>query len=73
MTYLIFEMDERTNDLNAIILGVPPEKRLSDNFIRIGVRNENSPLRIEMQRYFDGRMCTNPPQNQWTASQTMIL
>jgi hypothetical protein len=59
-TDLLFEIDCKTIDLNAFILGVSAEKRVRGNFIRIVVWNENSPLVILMQRYCDGRMCTNP-------------
>jgi hypothetical protein len=61
-TDLVFEIDWKTIDLNAFVLGVSAGKRVRGDFIRIGVWNENSPLMIEMQRHCDGRMCTDPPR-----------
>ena len=58
----MFEVDVNMLDLNACINGVSPKHRLKGHFIRIGILHHNSPRKIEMQKYSDGRLIITPPQ-----------
>ncbi len=49
-------------DLDAYVNGVSPKNRQQLYFIQIGVLAVDSPRKIEMQRYSDGRMKTTPPR-----------
>ncbi len=57
-----FEIDSKTIDLNSFINGVSPEHRVRGNFVWIGILIVDSPRKIEMQRYSDGRMKSTPPR-----------
>ena len=59
-----FEIDSKNLDLTSFILGVSPKPkhRARSNFIRIGVLAVDSPRKIELKRYSDGRMKTTPPR-----------
>ena len=57
-----FEVDVKQLDLNACINGVSSKHRLKSHFIRIGILHHNSPRKIEMQKYSDGRLIITPPQ-----------
>ena len=56
------EVDTKKLDLNACINGVSPKHRLKNHFIRIGILHHNSPRKIEMQKYSDGRLIVTPPR-----------
>jgi hypothetical protein len=56
-----FEIDAKTMDLTAFINGVSPVHRVRSHFIRIGRLDANSPRKIELQKYSDGRMIVTPP------------
>jgi hypothetical protein len=58
----MFEVDVKMLDINACINGVSPKHRLKGHFIRIGILHHNSPRKIEMQKYSDGRLIITPPQ-----------
>ncbi len=45
-----FEIDSKTNDLNSFINGVSPVHRVMRPFIWIGIINDYSPRKIEMQK-----------------------
>jgi len=57
-----FEVDAKKLDLNACINGVSPNNREKCHFIRIGILYADSPRKIEMQKYSDGRMIVTPPR-----------
>jgi hypothetical protein len=58
----IFEIDSKTIDLNSFINGMSPVHRVRRQFIRIGIINDYSPRKIEMQKYSDGRLIVTPPR-----------
>ena len=45
-----FEIDSKTIDLNSFINGVSPVHRVMRQSIRIGIINDYSPRKIEMQK-----------------------
>ena len=57
-----FEIDAKTMDLTAFINGVSPVHRVRSHFIRIGVLDAQSPRKIELQKYSDGKMIITPPR-----------
>jgi hypothetical protein len=57
-----FEVDLKKLDLNACINRVSPKHRLKSHFIRIDTLHHNSPRKIEMQKYSDGRLIVTPPR-----------
>jgi hypothetical protein len=57
-----FEIDAKTMDLTSFINGVSPVHRVRSHFIRIGRLDANSPRKIELQKYSDGRMIVTPPR-----------
>jgi hypothetical protein len=57
-----FEIDSKTIDLNSFINGVSPVHRVRRQFIRIGIINDYSPRKIEMQKYSDGQLIVTPPR-----------
>ncbi len=56
------EVEAKKLDLDAYVNGVSPKNRQQVYFMWIGVLAINSPRKIEMQRYSDGRMNTTPPR-----------
>ena len=56
------EIDTKKLDLNACINGVSPKHSEQVYFIRIGIINDYSPPKNEMQKYSDGRMIVTPPR-----------
>jgi len=56
------EIDTKKIDINACINGVSPKHREQVYFIRIGIINDYSPRKIEMQKDSDGRIIITPPQ-----------
>ena len=56
-----FEVDAKKLDLNVCIHRVSPKHRLKSHFIWIGIVHLNSPRKIEMQKYSDGRLIATPP------------
>jgi hypothetical protein len=57
-----FEIDSKTIDLNSFINGVSPVHRVRRQFIWIGIINDYSHRKIEMQKYSDGRLIVTPPR-----------
>jgi hypothetical protein len=57
-----FEIDSKTIDLNLFINGVSPVHRVMRQIIRIGIINDYSPRKIEMQKDSDGRMMVISPR-----------
>jgi hypothetical protein len=57
-----FEVDVKKLDLDAFINGVSPKHRVKSHFIRIGILNDHSPRKIELQKYVDGRMIVTSPR-----------
>jgi hypothetical protein len=55
-------IDTKKLDLNACINGVSPKHREQVYFIRIGIINDYSPKKIEMQKDSDGRLIVTPPR-----------
>jgi hypothetical protein len=41
---------------------VSPKHRVRSHFICIGILNDYSPRKIELQKYVDGRMIVTPPR-----------
>jgi hypothetical protein len=58
----MFEVDANTVDLNAFMNGMSAKQRVESHFIWIRVLAVDSPRKIKMQRYNDGRMIITPPQ-----------
>ena len=56
------DIDTKKLDINACINGVSPKHREQVYFIRIGIINDYSPRKMEMQKYSDGRLIVDPPQ-----------
>jgi hypothetical protein len=56
-----FEVDTKKLDLTAFINGTPKIRKEQCHFIRIGILNDYSPRKIEMQ-HRDGRMIVTPPR-----------
>ena len=56
------EIDTKKLDLNACINGVSPKHREQVYFIWIGIINDYSPRKIEMQKDSNGRLIDTPPQ-----------
>jgi hypothetical protein len=56
-----FEVDTKKLDVNAFILGTSAKHRVKVHVIRIGIVNEYSPRKIEMQ-IRDSRMIYTPPR-----------
>ena len=57
-----FEVDAKKLDIHACINGVSPKHRVKVHVIRIGIINDYSPRKIEMQKYSDGRLIVTPPR-----------
>ncbi len=57
-----FEIASKTIDLNLFIDGVSPVHRVRRQFIRIGIINNSTPRKIEMQKDSDGQMIVTPSQ-----------
>ena len=57
-----FEIDSKTIDLNSFINGVSPVHRVRRQFIRIGIINDYSLRKIEIQKDSDGQMMVIPPR-----------
>jgi hypothetical protein len=57
-----FEVDTKKVVLNAFFHGLSPKHREHVYFIWIGVLTPDSPRKIEMQKYSDGRMIITPPR-----------
>ena len=57
-----FEVDVKKLDFDAFINGVSPKHRVRSHFICIGILNDHSPRKIELQKYVDGRMIVTPPR-----------
>jgi len=55
-------VDTKKLDINACILGVPAKHRVKVHVIRIGILNDYSPRKIEMQKGSDGRLIVIPPR-----------
>ena len=57
-----FEVDAKKLDIHACINGVSPKHRVKVHVIRIGIINDYSPRKIEMQKDSDGRLIVIPPR-----------
>ena len=57
-----FEIDAKKMDLTSFINGVSAVHRVRSHFIRIGILDAQSPRKIELQKYSDGRMIVTPPR-----------
>jgi hypothetical protein len=58
------EVSSKKLDLNAYVNGTKPTKnREKCHSIWIGVLYADSPRKIEMQKYGDGRLIVNPPRS----------
>jgi hypothetical protein len=57
-----FENDTKKVDFNAFFHGLSPKHREQVYFIRIRVLTLDSPRKIEMQKYSDGRMIITTPR-----------
>jgi hypothetical protein len=57
-----FQGNLKKVDVNAFIKGMSSMHRMKIHFIWIGVLAVDSPRKIEVQRYSDGRMKTTPPR-----------
>jgi hypothetical protein len=57
------EVSSKKLDLNAYVNGTKPTKnREKCHFIQIGILYADSPRKIEMQKYSDGRLIVDPPR-----------
>jgi hypothetical protein len=59
---VMFEVNAKTVDLNAFMMGMSAKQRVRSHFIWIGVLAVDSPKKIKMQRYNDSQMIILPPQ-----------
>ncbi len=57
-----FKVDTKKLDLTAFINGTPKLCKEQCHLIQIGIVNNYSPRKIEMQKHSDGRMIVNPPR-----------
>jgi hypothetical protein len=60
----VIELEQKKIDIDAIINGTAPSRSTRGGFyvVRIGIKTEESPNRIEDQRGRDGRLITTPPR-----------
>ena len=57
------EVSSKKLDLNAYVNGTKPTKNMEKcHFNQIGVLYADSPRKIEMQKYSDGRLIVDPPR-----------
>jgi len=64
-----FEIDSKTIDLNLFINGVSPMHRVRRQVILIGIINDYSPRKLEMQKDSDGHSSTI----EWTSATTAFI
>ena len=60
----VIKLEQKKIDIDAIINGTAPSRSNSGGFyvVRIGIKTEESPNRIEDQRGRDGQLITAPPR-----------